>query len=65
MSDTAQSILNTFDALPAQDRKEVADEILRRVAGLEYGSVDEETLDRLADELFVTLDREETANEKS
>jgi hypothetical protein len=65
MTDVAQSILTTFDGLPEDDQRLVAVEILRRTAHLEYGPLDDETLDRLADERFVALDNEEAANADS
>jgi hypothetical protein len=63
MTDAANSLLTTFDGLPEDDQRLVAVEILRRTAHIEYGSLDDETLDRLADERFVALDDEESADE--
>jgi hypothetical protein len=57
MSATVLEVLASFDALPDSDKQVVAAEILRRTPS---GDLSTTTLDALADELFATLDDEET-----
>jgi hypothetical protein len=57
-----QQILDSFDALPDADKHQAAVEILRRVTGDEKGDLPESALVGLADELFCTLDEEETGH---
>jgi hypothetical protein len=62
MTATAQQLLDSFDALPDADKHQVAVEILRRLAGAGNRDLPEGTLVGAADELFRTLDEEETGN---
>lgn len=62
MTAPVKHVLDSFDALPDADKHQAAVEILRRVAGSEKGDLPESALIRLADELFCTLDEEETGH---
>jgi hypothetical protein len=55
---TVQHVLDSFDALPDEDKHQAAVEIFRRFAG----DVPESTLIEAADELFGALDKEEAGN---
>ena len=55
-----QQILDSFDALPDADKHQAAVEILRRVTGEK--DMAEDALVELADELFCTLDEEESGH---
>jgi hypothetical protein len=59
MSDTVQRLLESFEALSADDKHDAAVEILRRYSGAASGDLSDETLVALADELFQALDNEE------
>ena len=65
MSATVQRLLKSFEALSAEEKHEATMEILRRFAGAAEGDLPEATLVELADELFRTLDAEESANAPS
>jgi hypothetical protein len=60
MTAPVQQILDSFDALPEAERHQAAVEILRRVTGEK--DMSEDALTGLADELFCTLDDEETGH---
>ena len=57
MTGTAKRLLDTFDSLPEQERREVAREILRRTALAEHTSLEDAELLALADEVFRVLKR--------
>jgi hypothetical protein len=56
-----QSLLETFDGLSDRERQEAAVEILRRVTSSE-GQLTEDALVEAADDLFRSLDSEESAD---
>jgi hypothetical protein len=58
MTRTVQELLTTFERLSPQDQHAAAVEILRRVESTE-SALSDESLDRLADELFESLDSDE------
>ncbi len=62
MSTEAQSVLESFDRLSSRERREVLDEILRRARDLEWPSLDDETVDRIANETFLEYDLREAAD---
>lgn len=62
MTAPVQQILDSFDALADADKHQAAIEILRRVARGKRGDLSENALVELADELFCTLDEEETGH---
>jgi hypothetical protein len=65
MTVAVQQVLDFFERLREAERLEAASEILRRTAQLEFPPLDDETMDRLADEIFVMLDEHEAADAHS
>ena len=61
MSNASQEVLRFFDALSEEEKHEVYVEILRRAEQWDDGEIDH---DRLADELFVEMDRAEAQDAK-
>ena len=59
MTDSANQLLNAFDALPPDDRREVAAAVLRRVLDEAPAEVSDESLVMAAEELFLELDAAE------
>jgi hypothetical protein len=59
MSGEASELLQRFDALPLQERKEVSDLILRRAAKFDYDEPSDKELTAAAARVFEVLDREE------
>jgi len=59
MTQGAKKLLDAFDALPAQDRAEVFNELLRRIALSPHDLPQDEDLIAAADRLFADLDRRE------
>jgi len=62
MSSAVQYVLDNFDRLSAPDKHEAFAEILRRARDLEVPSLDDETIDRIADEAFLEYDAREAAD---
>jgi hypothetical protein len=56
MTEAARKLLETFDALPAPQQQELAQEILQRTALAEHGPLEDADLVALADEVFHELD---------
>lgn len=59
MSTSVKKILDSFEKLPEKEKRELASEILRRTAKLEYPSLTDEELILNAGEIFLELDRSE------
>jgi hypothetical protein len=59
---TVRDLLQSFDSLSEAEKKEVASEILRRSASLEFLPVSDEELVLNAEQLFLELDRQESTN---
>jgi hypothetical protein len=59
MSEGAKSVLEAFEALPADAREEVLAELIRRVAQSDYESPNDEELMSAADRVFSEYDRGE------
>ncbi len=59
MTRAAQKVLDTFETLPVEDKKEIAAEILRRTSAEDYGDLDDSALTLAADQVFLELDRRE------
>jgi hypothetical protein len=59
MTKAAQRFIETFEALPDDDKQAVVVEILRRTAAEDYPSLDEAELVLAADQVFLDLDRRE------
>jgi len=62
MTSTVQQFLESFDRLSADEQREAASEILQRTRDLDYPPLDDETRDRLAEEVFLELDAREAAD---
>ncbi len=61
MTTAVHALLETFDGLSDEERKEAAAEILRRVA-LSEGELTDDALLEVADDLFRSLDLEEATD---
>lgn len=59
MTRAAQKVLDTFEALPEEDKNEIAAEILRRTSAEDYEDLDDSALTLAADQVFLELDRRE------
>jgi predicted nucleic acid-binding protein len=59
MTDPANQLLNAFDALPPDDRREVAAAVLRRVLDEAPAEFSDEALVTAAEELFLQRDAAE------
>jgi hypothetical protein len=65
MSTMAQLVLESFDCLSSPEKREVLDEIIRRSRDLDWPPLDDETIDRIADEAFLEYDLREANDGKS
>ncbi|HJZ69721.1 MAG TPA: hypothetical protein VKF81_16465 [Blastocatellia bacterium] len=59
MTPSVAELLETFDKLPERDRREAANEILRRVRRYDFAPLSDEELVLSAEELFLELDHRE------
>lgn len=59
----AQEFLNSFDRLPDKEQLEVALAILKRVIHIDFPPLSDEDLVMNAEELFLELDKQESAYE--
>ena len=59
MTRAARHLIETFDALPEDEKRVVTVEILRRTALEDQTSLDEAELVLAADQVFLDLDRRE------
>jgi len=62
MSAAIRGVRSAFDRLSPEEQCEAACEILRRTRELDLPSLDDETVDRIADESFVLYDAREAAD---
>jgi hypothetical protein len=62
MSTAVREVVHAFQALSVDDQRVAAAVILQLLPLLEYPPLDDETLDRLADESFLEYDRDEAAD---
>lgn len=62
MTTDVKEILNTFDLLPDNDKKDLASEILRRTVHFDFPPLTDEELIQSAEKLFLDLDRRESKN---
>ena len=60
MTVSVQRLLESFEQLPEDDKRTVVLEILRRAIPFDLPDLSEEELVQSAEELFLTLDREES-----
>ncbi|MGC1721054.1 MAG: hypothetical protein WA746_18885 [Isosphaeraceae bacterium] len=65
MSTAVRLVLEAFERLGASDKREVLDEIIRRSRDLDWPPLDDETIDRIADEAFLEYDLREANEGKS
>jgi hypothetical protein len=65
VSTTGQVVLDSFDRLSSSDKREVLDEIVRRSRDVEWPPLDDEAIDRIADEAFLEYDLLEASDGKS
>lgn len=56
MTAAGQIVLGSFDRLSSCDQREILDEILRRSRDVDWPPLDDETIDRIADEAFLEYD---------
>ena len=63
MSTSIQHILDSFDRLPEPEKRELAAEIIRRTAKLEFPALTDEELVLAAEELFLEFDKREAKDE--
>ena len=59
--ETIQDLLSVFDRMPADEQREAVSAILRRAVELEVPPLDDESIDRIADESFLEYDSREAA----
>lgn len=64
MTAVAKAILESFDELSEQEKREVASAILRRTLRFELPPLTDDDLVAQADELFRELDTREASNEQ-
>ena len=62
MIDQVQSLIMAFDRLSEGQQREFAVEVLRRTRDLNWPPLDDETIDRIADESFIEYDIREAAD---
>jgi hypothetical protein len=62
MSRGARSVLDAFEALPAEEREQVLAELIRRAASRDFEPLHDEDLTAAADQIFVEYDRSESEN---
>lgn len=65
MSTMVRGLLDAFDRLSTNEQREAVIEILRRTRDLELPPLDDESIDRIADESFLEYDVRETADERA
>ena len=62
MTDSAKSIIESFDDLPDTEKREVARAILRRALRFDILPLTDEDLVTQAEELFLDLDKREASD---
>jgi len=62
MTTDIKEILNTFDLLSNNEKKDLAYEILRRTVQFDFPPLTDEDLIQSAERLFLDLDRRESKN---
>jgi hypothetical protein len=63
MNTAVQHVLESFDRLPDSDKQQVAAEIIRRLAHIDFPPLSDQDLVLSAEELFLELDRQESEHE--
>ena len=59
MTNAARQLIDSFEALPEQEKHEVLGQLLRRLMEKPYGSASDEELMGVADLIFQDYDRRE------
>ncbi|MDR3618512.1 MAG: hypothetical protein P4L85_04110 [Paludisphaera borealis] len=59
MSSDVQLVLDSFDRLATQEKREALAELLLRTREIEWPPLDDEAVDRIAAESFLEYDRDE------
>jgi hypothetical protein len=62
MRPTVEILLKSFDHLATAEKREFLDEIIRRTRDLDRPPLDDEAMDRIADESFTQYDADEAAD---
>ena len=62
MIDQVQNLIMAFDRLTEGQQREFAAEVLRRARHLNWPPLDDETIDRIAEESFMEYDIREAAD---
>ena len=60
MKKSVETLLESFEGLREDEKREAAGEILKRSAKFELTSLDDDALFNAADNLFLELDKEES-----
>ena len=60
MTNTARQLVDSFEALPEDEKHEVLGQLLRRILDKPYASLSDEELNGTADVLFQDYDSRET-----
>jgi hypothetical protein len=62
LSGPVRDLLGAFERLTEDDQRDFFSEIMRRTKDLEWPPLDEETINRIADESFLEYDNREAAD---
>jgi hypothetical protein len=62
MTQAARQVIETFESLPETEKQSVMVEILRRTANYALPALTDEALVQAADQVFLELDRRESAD---
>ena len=65
MSTVVQFLLESFDHLASSDKRELLDAIIRRSRDLEWPPLEDDTINRIADDAFLEYDRRESNDGES
>jgi hypothetical protein len=65
MSAAVQALIDAYDRLTSEERRQAVCEILRRETPADYPPLDDETIDRIADESFLEYDARESVDVES
>lgn len=61
MTNAAKQLLDSFEALPVEEQREVLAQLLRRLTESDYGTPADTTMLHAADVVFQDYDRRESA----
>ena len=60
MTESVESLLDSFDRLPEEAKREAASEILKRSAGFDLPPLPEEALIQATEDIFLRLEEQES-----